>query len=156
LPPTFIYFAAAVVWIPLACLVWVAAGVMALNRGTRRKALALALAMALTFPTVFLFQAATAPLVVAMVFGAAWLSGILDPASKVAHVITNGLVIAMMSGTVLLAFTIMLTVSIAGFVEGWLLGWRCGHGERFRDAIKRGPTAGVLRRLGFKKLHHAS
>ena len=156
MPPTFIYFMALSVWIPLACLVWFAAGVMALNRGTRRKALALALAMATTFPTVFLFQAATAPPIVALVLGAAWLSGILDPASTVTHVITNGLVIAMVSGTVLLAFIIMLTMSIAGFAEGWLLGWRCGHGGRFRDAIKRGPTAGVLRRLGFKKLRHAS
>jgi hypothetical protein len=156
LPPTFIYFVALSVWIPLACLAWVAAGVVALNRGTRRKASALALAMALTFPTVFLFQAAAAPLIVAMVFGAAWLSGILDPASTATHVTTNGLAIATISVTVLLAFIIMLTVSIAGFVEGWLLGWRCANGERFPDAIKRGPTAGLLRRLGFKKLRYAS
>jgi hypothetical protein len=144
------------IWIPLACLVWLVAGVMAVNRGTRRKGLALALAMVATFPSVFLFQAAAAPLPVAMVVGAVWLSGILDPASKVAHVTTNGLVIAMMSGTVLLAFVIMLTVSVIGFLEGWLLGWRCANGEHFRDAIKRGPTVRLLRRLGFGKLHHAS
>ena len=156
MPPTFIYFLALLVWIPLACLVWLLAGVMALNRGTRRKGLAPALAMAATFPAVFLFQAVAAPLIVAMVVGAAWLSGILDPASKVTHVTTNGLVIAMISGMVLLAFVIMLTVSILGFLEGWLLGWRCAYGERFRDVIRRGPTARLLRRLGFRKLHHAS
>jgi hypothetical protein len=144
------------VWISLACLVWLLAGVMALNRGTRRKGLAPALAMAATFPAVFLFQAVAAPLIVAMVVGAAWLSGILDPASKVTHVTTNGLVIAMISGMVLLAFVIMLTVSILGFLEGWLLGWRCAYGERFRDVIRRGPTARLLRPLGFRKLHHAS
>jgi hypothetical protein len=156
LPPTFIYFVALLVWIPLACLVWFLAGVMALSRGTRRKGLALALAMATTFPSVFLFQAAAAPFVVAMVVGVAWLSGILDPASTVTHVTTNGLVIATISGIALLAFVTMLTVSIVGFFEGWLLGWRCAHGERFRDVIKRGPTARLLRRLGFRKLHHAS
>jgi hypothetical protein len=129
---------------------------MALNRDTRRKGLALALAMAATFPAVFLFQAVAAPLIVAMVVGAAWLSGILDPASKVTHVTTNGLVIAMISGMVLLAFVIMLTVSILGFLEGWLLGWRCAYGERFRDVIRRGPTARLLRPPGFRKLHHAS
>lgn len=156
MPPRFIYFVALSVWIPLACLVWFVAGAMAFNRGARRRALALALAMAATFPSVFLFQAAAAPLIVAMVVGAASLSGVLAPASTVTHVTTNALAIATMSGTLMLAFIIMVTVSIAGFVEGWLLGWRCGHGERFRDAMKRGPTAGVLRRLRFKKLRHAS
>jgi len=156
LPPTFIYFVALSVWIPLACLVWLLAGVMALNSGTRRKGLALALAMVATFPSVFLFQAAAAPFVAAVVVGVAWLSGILDPASKVTHVTTNGLVIATISGMVLLAFVTMLTVSIVGFFEGWLLGWRCAHGERFRDVIKRGLTARLLRRVGLIKLHHAS
>ena len=156
MPPTFIYFMAAVVWIPLACLVWLVAGAMTLHPSTRRKGLALALAMAATFPTVFLFQAAAAPLIAAMVLGAVWLSGILDPASTVTGVTTSGLVIATLSGTVLLAFVIMLTVSIAGFIEGWLLGWRYAYGERFREAIKRGPTARLLRRLGFRKLQPAS
>jgi hypothetical protein len=155
-PPTFIYFVALPVWILLAGLVWLLAGVMALNRGTRRKGLALALAMAATFPSVILFQAAAAPLIAAMVVGVAWLSGILDPASTVTHVTTNGLVIAMNIGTGLLAFVTMLTISIIGFFEGWMLGWGCAHGERLRDIIKRGPTAGLLRRLGFRKLHHAS
>jgi hypothetical protein len=154
-PPTFIFFLALSVWIPLACLVWVLAGVMALNRGTRRKGLALALAMAATFPSVFLFQAAAAPLIAAMVFGVVWLSGILDPVSTVTHVTTNRLVIAMISGIVLLAFFTMLTVSVVGFFEGWLLGWRYARGERFRDVIRRGPTARLLQRLGFRKLHQA-
>jgi hypothetical protein len=78
--------------------------------------------MAATFPAVFLFQAVAAPLIVAMVVGAAWLSDILDPASKVTHVTTNGLVIAMISGMVLLAFVIMLTVSILGFLRGGYWG----------------------------------
>jgi hypothetical protein len=129
---------------------------MALHRRTRRKGLALALAMASTFPSVFLFQVAAAPLIAAMVVGVAWLSSILDPASAVGHVTTNGLAVAITVGLVLLAFGTMLTASIIGFFEGWLLGWRCAHGERFRDAIKRGPTARLLRRLGFRKLHHVS
>jgi hypothetical protein len=99
---------------------------MALNRATRRKGLAVALAMAATFPSVFLFQAAAAPLLAGMVFGVSWLSSILDPASTVT---TNGLVIAMNIGTALLAFVTMLTVSIIGFFEGWLLGWGCAHGS---------------------------
>jgi hypothetical protein len=95
---------------------------MALNRGTRRKGSALALAMAATFPSVFLFQAAAAPLIAAMVFGVAWLSGILDPVSTVTHVTTNQLVVAMISGIVLLAFFTMLTVSVVGFFEGGCWG----------------------------------
>ena len=133
MPPTFIYFVALLVWIPFACLVWFSAGVMALNRGTRRKGLALALAMAATFPCVFLFQAAAAPLIAAMVVGVAWLSGILDPASTVTHVTTNGLVIATISGTMLLAFVTMLTVSIVGF----FLGLAAGVALRSRGVFPR-------------------
>jgi hypothetical protein len=105
--------------------------------------------MAATFPSVFLFQAAAIPLVAAMVVGVSWLSSILDPASTVTLTTTNGLVIAMNIGTALLAFSTMLTASIIGFYEGWLLGWGCARGEPFRDAIKRGPTARLLQRLGF-------
>jgi hypothetical protein len=53
LPPTFIYFMTMMVWEPLACVVWLLAGAMALNRATRRRGLSLALAMAATFPSVF-------------------------------------------------------------------------------------------------------
>jgi ABC-type sulfate transport system permease component len=129
---------------------------MALNRGTRHKGFALASAMAATFPCVFLFQAAAAPLIVAMVFGAVWLSSILDPASTVTHVTTSGLEIAALSGTLLLAFVAMLAVSVVGFIEGWLLGWRCAYGGRFRDMIKRGPTARLFRKFGFAKRHPVS
>jgi hypothetical protein len=152
---TFIYFVALNVWVFLASLVWLLAGATALIPATRRKGLAVALAMAATFPSVFLFQAAIAPLLAAIVIGMAWLSGILDPTSTGTHVTTNGLVIAMLIGTAVFVFVTTLTVSIIGFFEGWLLGWRCARGERFRDVIKRGPTARLLRRLGFGKLHHA-
>jgi hypothetical protein len=107
LPPTFIYFVALPVWMTLACLVWLLAGVMALNRGTRRKGWSLALAMAATFPSVFLFQAVAAPLIAAMIVGLAWVSAILDPASTT-HATSNGLVVAMAIGTALLAFVTML------------------------------------------------
>jgi hypothetical protein len=129
---------------------------MALNRGTRREGLSLALAMAATFPSVFLFQAVAAPFVAAMIVGMAWLSGFLDSASGVTHTTTNRLVIAMSIGVVLLAFVTMLIASIIGFFEGWLLGWHCAHGEHFRDVVKRGPTVRLLWRLGFRKLHRAS
>ena len=156
MPPTFIYFVALMVWMTLACMVWLLAGAMALNRGTRGKGLSLALAMTATFPSVFLFQAVAAPLIAAMIVGMAWLSGFLDPASRVTHATTNGLVIAMSIGAALLAFVTMLTVSIIGFFEGGLLGWRCARGEHFRDVVKRGPTVRLLWRLGFRKLHRTS
>jgi hypothetical protein len=85
----------------------------------------------------------------------AWVSAILNPASTT-HTTSNGLVIAMAIGTALLAFVTMLAVSILGFFEGWLLGWRCAHREPFRDAVKRGPTVRLLWQLGFRKLPRAS
>jgi hypothetical protein len=54
------------------------------------------------------------------------------------------LVVAMGIGTALLAFVTMLIVSIIELFEGWLLGWRCAHGEHFRDAVKRGPAVRLL------------
>jgi hypothetical protein len=81
---------------------------------------------------------------------------LFGPGTRVTHATTNGLVIAMSIGTVLLAFATMSAVSIIGFFEGWLLGWRCARGEHFRDVVKRGPTVRLLWRLGFRKLHRAS
>src|ERR1051326_9131667 len=69
------------------------------------------------FPVCFLFQAAIAPLLAAIVIGMAWLSGILDPTSTGTHVTTNGLVIAMLIGTAVFVFVTTLTVSIIGFFE---------------------------------------
>jgi hypothetical protein len=91
-----------------------------------------------------------------MIVGMAWLTHLLDPASRVTGTTTNGLVITISIGTALLVFVTMLILSIIGFLEGWLLGWRCAHGEHFRDVVKRGPTVRLLWRLGFRKLRRAS
>ena len=66
MPPTFVYMMALLVWVPIACLVWLVAAIMALRKASRQTARSLALATAGTFPGVFVFQIVAAPLVAAI------------------------------------------------------------------------------------------
>jgi len=114
----------------LSCLVWLLAGLLALVRTTRRTGLSLALAMAGTFPGVFLFQIAAAPVVIALLLGTHVFSKALDPGPSTN---TENLTVIIVSTIVLIvAFAIMFLASLAGFFEGWFIGWNCGKGRSLR------------------------
>ncbi len=40
----------------------------------------------------------------------------------------------------------MLAMSIAGFYEGWRIGWAFAKGRHFQEVVWQGPTTGILRR----------
>jgi hypothetical protein len=46
-----------------------------------------------------------------------------------------------------LSFAVMLTMSLAGFYEGWRTGWACATGRRFQEVMWEGPTMRLLRQL---------
>ena len=145
MPPTFLYFLAFIIWVPSACLVWLLAGLLALVQTTRRTGLSLALAMAGTFPGVFLFQVAAAPIVIALLVGTHVFSKALDPGSSTT---TDNLTVIIVSTVVfIVALAIMFLASLAGFFEGWSIGWHCGKGRSLRDAVGGRPPIRVLRRL---------
>jgi hypothetical protein len=143
MPPTFVYLLFFVVWLALACIVWTAGGVMLLSPRTRRLSRPLCLAMAGTFPFVLVYQVLAAP-VVAIVLIVGWaLWKLLEPGSS--SMTQNPVVIAVSIGVVFFSFALMLTASLAGFYDGWFIGWKCGGGHKFRYALSEAPTLKRLR-----------
>ena len=133
MPPTFLYAMALVLWVMFACFVWLVAALMALAPRTRPLAWPTALAMAATFPGVFLFQAVAAPLIALIVLPfVLW---------DFEGTTTNPFVVAIGIAAVLPIFVIMAAMSLLGFTEGWRVGWRVAEGQSLRDAVRSGPTA---------------
>jgi len=145
MPFTFAYFLAFGVWILLASLVWLAAGLMSLSTRTRYLSWPLCVAMAATFPFVFVYQIIAAPFV-ACILLAAWEFGrILEPGGSTTT--SNPLVIVVFIGGVLLSGSLVLAMSLAAFYEGWRTGWACANGRPIREAMREGPTMRLLRPL---------
>src|SRR5882672_2244259 len=109
-------------WVLLACLVWLVAGAMLLTRKTRPVAWPLTLAMAATFPGVFLFQIVVAPVVAGIVLSVVAIGWVLEPGKSTT---TNPYVIAVGLFAILGALLVTLVMSMAGFYEGWRAGWSC-------------------------------
>ena len=133
------------IWVPLAILVWVIAGGMLLTPRRRPLARSLALAMAGTFPGVFLFQFIAAPVVILILLGTRLLWKTLEPGASTTT--ENPFVIAVSIASIFLVLAIMLGMSIAGFCEGWRIGWMWGKGSRLPDVIRDGFPARLLGRL---------
>jgi hypothetical protein len=130
------------VWIPAACIVWLAAFLMLFSARTRHLAGPLALAMAATFPGVLLFQIVTIPAVIVTEGGAYLFWRLLEPTMP--DTTHNPAVFADFVLTGLLTFGLMLAMSIAGFLEGWRVGWWCAQGRTVGETVKRGPTAHLI------------
>ena len=152
MPPTFLYFVAFMIWVPLALVVWCAAGVMFFSRRTRATARSLALAMAGTFPGVFLFQLLAAPVVITILLAMHVFWKTLEPG--VATKTENPLVICASIVGMFFALGITAGMSLAGFCEGWRLGWGWAKGRRFRDVVEEGHLARFVKRL-IQRTNHA-
>jgi hypothetical protein len=152
-PPTFLYLMAFMIWVPLAVLVWLVAGLMLFAPRTRPVGRSLALAMAGTFPGVFLFQLLAAPVVIVILLAmhVLWKAG--EPGASAAT--DHPVVIAGSIVGAFLAFGIVLGASVAGFCEGWRVGWTCGKGRGLRDAVEDGLFARVVRRFMQAETHRA-
>ena len=141
MPATFLYLMAFGAWLCVAGLVWIVAACLAVLPTTRRAAGSLALAMAGTFPAVFVFQIAAAPLA-ALIFGLGllglgWLGPGGDPAAGA------GLMLAMAAAE----FLLIGGMSLLGFCEGWRAGWLVAKGQGLGGVLARGPTARLVRAL---------
>ena len=101
--------------------------------------------MAATFPFVFAYQVAAAPLVAGLLFIAWALWKFLEPGASTTT--QNPFVIIVSIGAALSSFCAMLGISLAGFYEGWRTGWACGKGFKLRDVLSEAPTLRLLFRL---------
>jgi hypothetical protein len=144
-PATFPYLLMFMLWVIVACLVWLAAGLMFLLRRTRVFARRLCFAVAGTFPFVFAYQLIAAPFIAALFLAAFAIARILEPGAPAT--IQNPIVIAVGVSVVFLSFGTMLVASLAGFYEGWRIGWECANGCRFQKVLFEGPTVKLLGRF---------
>jgi hypothetical protein len=141
------------IWVPLALLVWCAAGVMLFAPRTRPTARSLALAMAGTFPGVFLFQLLAAPVVITILLGMHVFWKTLEPGLSTKT--ENPLVIVGSIIGMYLVLGIMAGMSLAGFCEGWRIGWAWAKGRRFRDVVEEGLLARLAKRF-MQRSNHAT
>ena|SRR5579862_9568811 len=144
-PPTFVYLFMFMAWVLFACFVWLTAGLMFLVTRTRIFSRPLCFAMAGTFPFVFAYQLIAAPFVAALLVVAFAILKILEPAASTTT--ENPLVIAVNISAAFVAFGAILTMSVAGFYEGWRTGWACAKGRRFQEVLSEGPTVKLLGRI---------
>jgi len=143
-PPTFLYLFALVIWVFLAAVVWLTTGLMMVTSRTRVFSRPLCFAMAGTFPFVLIYQLIAAPIVAVMLCIAFVVWRILEPGGST--VTENPLVIGTSIIAVFVSFGVILIMSLAGFYEGWRIGWAFANGRRFRDVFNDGPTVKVLSR----------
>jgi hypothetical protein len=136
---------ALVLWVTLAVAVWLVSGVLLLFPRKRNTGLRLASAMAGTFPAVFACQIIAAPIILALLLTLNFVCKIIEPGT--ATTTENPAVIFVSIVTVLLSFAIAAGMSFTGFWEGWRTGWLMAGGEGLISALKRGPTARVVRLL---------
>ena len=121
-------------WAALATLVWIAALVMyCIGQPLARP---LALAMAATFPTVFLFQMIAGAIDAVILLLVLWVQS--------RHTSMGDTVLSWMLLQTIIA---MLVMSAIGFYEGWNIGWAWGKGLRLRDVILERPSVRLARRL---------
>jgi hypothetical protein len=152
MPPTFAYIMCLILWMAAACLVWLAAGLMSLTTSTRALAKRLFFAMARTFPFVFAYQIIAAPFVAASLLMAWAFWKILEPGASSTN--QNPFVIVVSIGVALLSLVAMFVASVAGFYEGWRIGWAYGNGRALQEVLYEGPTLKpiwLLLRTGFNR-----
>jgi hypothetical protein len=145
LPPTFVYLLFFIGWVGAAAAVWVVAGVLAVFPSRRRTGLRLASAMAGTFPGVITYQLLAAPVVAALLLAMKFFWKTLEPGSGTTT--SNPAVITVSIIGALLAFAVVLGMSLAGFREGWRLGWALAGGEDFMVTARNGLLFRIAHRI---------
>lgn len=138
MPQIFLYLLFFVIWAACAGIVWMASALMLFIPSTRRFSASLSLAMAGTFPFVIAYQILAVPFVAVVLLSGWAFWKLLEPSATSAT--QNPAVIVVSISVALIAFATVLTVSLAGFYDGWITGWKCGQGESFRDAVKEAPA----------------
>jgi hypothetical protein len=129
-------------WLGVSGLVWLIAIFLAIFRDTRPLAGSLSLAMAATFPGVWLFQIVAAPFAVGILLLAGTVWRLLEPSQP--ETTESPIVIGAFLAAILTDCVLILGMSAVGFYEGWRTGWLCAKGRPWREAIGEGPTARLI------------
>jgi hypothetical protein len=141
--PLFAYILIFLLWMLLASLTWLVAGAMCFVKRTRATGRCLAHAVAGSFPGVFVYQAAAAPIVALLLLVVRILWKLLEPGPS--SMTKSPVVIVASIFTAFASITLVAAMSLFGFLEGWRIGWAVGQGQKLSDLIAIRPPFRVLR-----------
>jgi hypothetical protein len=144
MPPTFLYILALMLYIAVACVVWIVAIGLAFSQRRRALAKKIAAGMAGSFPGVFLFQLISAPLVALILLTVAGISHFGQPPD---------IIIAILAPLIVLfIICIPAVASLLGFYTGWRVAWELAAGRSAREFLQTDRVLGPLVRFLRKRL----
>ena len=136
MPPTFAYILALMLYGLSATAIWTLSLFLAFVPRTRLLSCRLSLAMLLSFPSVFIYQIAAFPFVVLTFII------VILPFRFFQFIHSSDAIVLFLAVLVLIGG--FAAASIAGFVDGWNLGWKVAGSIKFTDALKE-TTANRIR-----------
>ena len=128
MPPTFAYIMALMAYVVLATLVWILSGLLALIPRTRLAGTKIALAMLFSFPGVLAWQIAGFPILFVIALGLGLLLQLHIQNDVVDTIGILLVVIILLGGS--------FAISVAGFADGWRVGWSFAKCKDLQSAIK--------------------
>jgi len=142
MPQVILYLLALLVYLALACAVWMVAIVLAFSRRRRALAKKIAAGMAGSFPGVFMFQLISAPLVGGILLTIAGIAQLGEPPESIS-------VFLQLFGLFLALFIIAIptVASSLGFYTGWRVAWEVAAGRSAREFLHTDRVVGPLVRF---------
>ena len=142
MPPTFLYLLALMVYVAIACAVWMVAIVLAFSHRRRALAKKIAAGMAGSFPGVFIFQLISAIPVALILLTIAGIPHFGQPPDIIIAILAPLMV--------LFIICIPAVASLLGFYAGWRVAWELAAGRSAREFLQAdrvlGPVVRFLRR----------
>ena len=147
MPPTFLYLLALIVYVAVACAVWLVALILAFSRHRRVLAKKIAAGMAGSFPGVFLFQLISAPLVALILLTVAGVSHFGQPPDSIIDLLAPFILLF-----VLFIIAIPTVASLLGFYAGWRVAWELASGRSGREFLRTDRILAPIVRFLCRKL----
>ncbi len=135
MPPAFVYIHLLILYVAVACVVWIVAAVLAIPHRTRMLAKKIAVGMAGSFPGVFIFQLLSAPLLALVLL----IVGVLSRLFRTPDVLIIVFALCILS--------VPAVASLLGFYAGWRVAWELAAGRSAREFLAKDRAVGPLLRF---------
>jgi hypothetical protein len=132
MPPYFLYILALMLYVAVACIVFVITIFLACFQSKRALAKKIAAGMASSFPGVFFFQIVSAPFVILLSLTAIAVSHFFRPPDLIILFLAMGMI------------CIPVIASLLGFYVGWRAGWEWAAGRSVRRFLRSASVVGTI------------